>query len=89
MIKSQWSGKIGAQFAATLKVLGKDDIGIVSTITSVINKNGDTQLRNISISSQGGLFEGYLVIGIASIDMLDDLIKKILTVKGVKQVTRV
>lgn len=89
MIKTQWSGKIGAQFAATIKVVGKDDIGIVSTITSVINKNGDTQLRNVSISSQGGMFEGHLVITVGSIDMLDELIKKILTVKGVKQVDRV
>ena len=88
MIRSQWTGKIGTQFAATLKVVGKDDIGIVTTITSVINKSGDTQLRSISIQSQSGMFEGYLVIGVSSIDMLDELIKKILTVKGVKQVTR-
>ena len=88
MIRSQWSGKMGAHFAATLKVVGKDDIGIVSNITSVINKTSDTQLRSISIQSQAGMFEGYLVIGVASIDMLDDLIKKILTVKGVKHVTR-
>ena len=89
MIKSTWSGKVGAQFAVTLKVVGKDDIGIVSNITSVINKSPDTVLRNISISSQQGTFEGFLVVGIPSIDALDELCKKILALKGVKQVERV
>ncbi|MCQ2288105.1 MAG: RelA/SpoT family protein [Muribaculaceae bacterium] len=89
MIKSAWSGKVGAQFAVTIKVVGKDDIGIVSNITSVINKSPETALRNISISSQQGTFEGFLVVGIPGNDALDELMKKILALKGVKQVERV
>lgn len=89
LIKSTWSGKIGAQFGVTIKVVGKDDIGIVSNITSVINKSPETALRNISISSQQGTFEGFLVVGIPSISVLDDLMKKILSLKGVKNVERV
>ena len=89
LIKSAWSGKVGTQFAVTIKVVGKDDIGIVSNITSVINKNADTVLRNISISSQQGTFEGFLVVGIPSNDALDELMKKILALKGVKHVERV
>ena len=88
IIKSQWSGKVGKQFAATLKVVGNDDIGIVSNITSLINKEGDTLLRSVSINSTGGLFEGHLVIGINSLDNLDILIKKIKNLKGVKDVQR-
>ncbi len=87
-IKTQWSGKLGKQFAATIKVVGRDDIGIVSNITSVINRDGDTVLRNITINSNGGLFEGYLVIGINSLDDLDMLMKKIRNLKGVKDVQR-
>ena len=89
IITTRWSGKIGAQLAATLKVVGRDDIGIVATITSVINKMGDTQLRSISIQSQGDMFEGFLTIGVSSTAMLDELIKKLLTVKGVKGVERI
>ena len=88
IIRSQWSGKMGKQFAATLKVVGNDDIGIVSNITSLINKEGDTVLRSVSINSMGGIFEGYLVIGINSLDNLDLLIKKIKNLKGVKDVQR-
>ena len=88
IIKSKWSGKVGKQFAATLKVVGNDDIGIVSNITSLINKEGDAILRSVSINSTGGLFEGHLVIGINSLDNLDQLIKKIKNLKGVKEVQR-
>ncbi len=88
IIRSAWSGKIGAQFAATLRVVGKDDIGIVSNITSVINKLGDTQLRSISIQSNGATFEGFLVIGISSTALLDELIQKLQNLRGVRLVER-
>lgn len=88
IIRCDWSGKIGSQFAATLRVVGRDDIGIVASITSVINKNGDTMLHGISIQSKDGMFEGVLTISIGSLASLDALIKKIMNVKGVKHVDR-
>ena len=88
IIRTRWTGKTGSQFAATLKVLGRDDIGIVASITSVINKTDNCLLRSINIQSQGGLFEGVLTVNVSNITLLDDLTKKILNVKGVKQVSR-
>lgn len=88
IIRSAWSGKIGTQFAATIRVVGKDSIGIVANITSVINKMGDTQLRNISVSGNGATFEGYLVIGIGSTALLDELITKLQNLRGVSLVER-
>ena len=88
IIRTQWTGKAGSQFVASLKVLGRDDIGIVSSITSVINKTENCLLRSISVQAEGGLFEGLLTVNISSIDLLDELIKKIQGVKGVKQVER-
>ena len=88
IIRTRWTGKAGSQFVATLKVLGRDDIGIVSSITSVINKTDNCLLRSISVQAEGGLFEGMLTVNISNISLLDELTKKILNVKGVKQVDR-
>ena len=88
IIRTRWTGKAGSQFVATLKVLGRDDIGIVSSITSVINKTDNCLLRSISVQAEGGLFEGMLTVNISNISLLDKLTKKILNVKGVKQVDR-
>jgi len=89
IIRTRWTGKSGNQFVVTLHVLGKDDLGIVSSITSVINKTDDCLLRSISIQAEGGLFEGYITVNISHIGLLDDLSKKIQGVKGVKQVSRI
>lgn len=88
IIRTRWTGKTGSQFVATLKVLGRDDIGIVASITSVINKTENCLLRSISVQAEGGLFEGMLSVNINNIALLDDLIRKILNIKGVKQVDR-
>ncbi len=88
LIRTRWSGKGGAQFGATLRVVGKDDIGIVTNITSIINKEKSVTLRSISIDSNDGIFDGVLTVGIADTAALNQLIKKIKTVKGVKNVQR-
>ena len=87
-INAQWSGKMGSQYAVTLRILGQDDIGIVTNVSSVINKEKDTSLRSISIDSHDGLFQGFLVIGIGDTKSLDNLIAKIKNIKGVKDVQR-
>ncbi|MCM1356388.1 MAG: RelA/SpoT family protein [Staphylococcus sp.] len=88
VIRTRWSGKVGSRFAATLRIVGNDDISIVTNITSIINKEKDVTMRNISIDSSDGIFSGFIVVGISDTAALNNLIKKIKTVKGVKDVER-
>lgn len=88
LIRTRWSGNKGADFPASIRVVGKDDIGIVTNITSIINKEKSVTLRSISIDSNDGIFQGVLVVGVSDTSALDQLIKKIATVKGVKNVQR-
>ena len=88
IIRTRWSGQVGSQFPATLRVVGKDDIGIVTNITSIINKEKSVSLRGIAIDSHDGLFSGTLSVGVSDVNELNRLIKKIETIKGVKNVQR-
>lgn len=88
IITTRWAGSLAGGFAATLRVVGHDDIGIVTNISSIINKEPNVALRNISIESYDGLFRGYLVVGVDNTASLDNLIRKIKTVKGIKDVQR-
>ncbi|MBR3859822.1 MAG: bifunctional (p)ppGpp synthetase/guanosine-3',5'-bis(diphosphate) 3'-pyrophosphohydrolase [Bacteroidaceae bacterium] len=89
VVKARWAGKSkGALYPITLTVIGHDDIGIVNNITSIISKEENIQLRNISINSHDGLFSGTLTVMIEENARLQALIKKLRTVKGVKQVNR-
>lgn len=89
IIRADWSGKTGRMLSASLRVIGNDDIGIVANISSIIAKEPNTNLRNISIDSHDGIFQGYLVIGVTDQRQLTSLIKKIKTVSGVRDVTRI
>lgn len=86
LIPVRWSGQIGNQVAIKLHILGYDDIGIVTNITSIINKEPGISLRSISINSDDGLFQGFLLLGVNDSSSIKNLIKKIKTVKGVKNV---
>ena len=89
IVKARWSGKSGNQYSITLNVVGQDDIGIVSNISSIINKEPDTLLRSISIDSNGGLFQGRLTVLVSDLSSLDRLVKKLKQVKGVREVERI
>jgi GTP pyrophosphokinase len=89
MVKARWSGKsVGSQYPITLHIVGHDDIGIVTNITSLISKEKNISLRSISIDSNAGLFQGNLTIMVNDTNELEVIIKKIRLVKGVKSVSR-
>ena len=89
IVKAKWSGKGNSQYSITLRVIGNDDIGIVNNLTSIISKEEKLVLRSINIDSNDGLFSGNITIMIDDNTRLEALIKKLRTVKGVKQVNRI
>ncbi len=89
VIRAQWAGKGSSQYAVILHVVGNDDIGIVNNLTSIINKEKNITLRGISIqSSEDGLFSGTLTVMIDDNKQIEQLIKKLKTVKGIKNISR-
>lgn len=89
ILDAKWSGQTaGLQYDITLRVVGQDDIGIVTNITSVITKEPNVLLRSISVSSDDGMFSGMLTISISNKNNLETLIKKLKGIKGVMQINR-
>ena len=89
VVKAKWSGKGASQYSITLRIIGVDDIGIVNNLTSIISKEEKLVLRSINIDSHDGLFRGNLVVMLDDNTKLEALIKRLRTVKGVKQVERI
>lgn len=89
IVKARWSGKGSSKYSITLRVIGNDNIGIVNNLTSIISKDERLTLRSISIDSNDGLFRGNLVVMLEDTLRLESLIKRLRTVKGVKQVERI
>ena len=89
VVRARWASKRGSQYSITLRIIGQDDMGIVNNITSIISKEEKMLMRSISIDSHDGLFSGHLTVMLENTDRLQQLIKKLKTIKGVKNVTRV
>ena len=89
IVKAKWSGKGTSKYAITLRIIGNDDIGIVSNITNIISKEDKLVMRGINISSKDGLFSGNITVMIDDASRTEALIKKLSAVKGVKQVMRI
>lgn len=89
IVKAKWSGKGTSKYAITLRIIGNDDIGIVSNITNIISKEDKLLMRGINISSKDGLFSGNVTVMIDDASKTEALIKRLSAVKGVKQVIRI
>lgn len=88
VVEAKWSGKGNNSYSIPLRITGIDDMGIVNNITNIIQKEGNILLRSINIDSHDGLFRGTLQVQVDDNHTLDNLIKKLKNVKGVKSVDR-
>lgn len=89
IIGVKWSGKKEDASQITLRIIGRDDIGIVTNITSVIDKEPDVWLHNVSIDSHDGLFCGFIGLRVSSGATLASLLRKLSSIKGVKEISRI
>lgn len=89
VVRAKWSGKsVGGQFIGTLRVVGRDDIGIVTNISSLIQREPNVSLRSISVDSVDGLFQGTISVRLNDAESLEALMRKVKAVKGVTSVAR-
>lgn len=90
MVQVHWANGAagGMEYIVNLRIIGNDDIGILSNITSIISKENGLNMRNLSVKSEDGLFEGDVSFVVKEAKQVDQLLKKLRTVKGVKQVVR-
>ncbi|MEM9896540.1 MAG: bifunctional (p)ppGpp synthetase/guanosine-3',5'-bis(diphosphate) 3'-pyrophosphohydrolase [Bacteroidota bacterium] len=88
VIKAKWASSQEQSFEATLSIIGTDRLGLVSDVTNLISQELQVNIRSLSISTEGGIFEGIIRLYIQDTTHLDTLSKKLENVNGVVKVTR-
>ncbi|MBQ7741874.1 MAG: bifunctional (p)ppGpp synthetase/guanosine-3',5'-bis(diphosphate) 3'-pyrophosphohydrolase [Bacteroidaceae bacterium] len=89
IVKARWAGEGGkGTYPIVLHIVGNDDLGVVNNISSILSKDEKVNIRSFSIDSHDGLFEGTLTLMLTDTHQLDSIVKKLRTVKGVKNVSR-
>jgi guanosine-3',5'-bis(diphosphate) 3'-pyrophosphohydrolase len=90
VVKARWTRTDGsALYQADIKVVGIDDIGLVSRISDVISKDLKVNMRSMSMNKNDGMFEGFITLFVKDTEHLDTLINKLKKVKGVLSANRI
>ena len=90
VIAIKWiQGADNAFSTSNLKITGTDELGIVSAVTRTITDDLRVSMRSINFIKKGKQFEGRVTVVVKDFDHLDQLIAKLLQVKGVEKVVRV
>ncbi|MBR3980070.1 MAG: bifunctional (p)ppGpp synthetase/guanosine-3',5'-bis(diphosphate) 3'-pyrophosphohydrolase [Bacteroidales bacterium] len=89
IIKARWSqADANVDFNVGVRVIGSDEISIVSNITELLSKDQLVKLRGFNLNSKDGNFEGILTLSIRDIYHLDKILEKIRSIKGVYSAER-
>jgi guanosine-3',5'-bis(diphosphate) 3'-pyrophosphohydrolase len=88
VVKAKWTQQQELAFLTGLRITGIDNVGLINQVTTVISNDFKVNMRSITVDSDGGIFEGSIMVYVNDKDHLDNLIKKLKQVKGVTNVTR-
>jgi GTP pyrophosphokinase len=88
VVVARWTNtKNMPSFKAVIKITGIEDIGIVNKIADVISEY-KVSMRSFSYNMDDGMFEGTLAVMVPNNNILQGVIKRILSVKGILKATR-
>ena len=90
IIKVKWNGIEADGSQATIRIYGRDVMGLLGKITKVISEDLEVNMKNIVFNSdKEGFFEGRIVLQITDVEALEQLINKIKTIDGIIDVNRI
>ena len=88
IVSAEWTTQKLLSFLAKIRLTGIDQIGIVSKMTKVISDDQNVNMRSIHIESHDGIFEGTIYLYIHNVEDLNNLIYRLMKIKGVHTVSR-
>lgn len=88
IIDVQWPDQMEDEFFVGIRISGEDRPGMLNEITNVISGHSNTNIKSVSISSKGSLFDGTVILMVRNITHLNELIEKLRHLEGVFEVKR-
>lgn len=89
VVPASWASKDDhTAFATGILITGIDDVGLVNSITTVISKDLNVNMKSIAFQSHDGVFEGHIQVLVEGIHHLNNLITNLKKVNGIKRIVR-
>ncbi len=85
----KWSQHKAVHYLSTLSLRGIDRMGILLDLAGIISGNFNINIREVAIQSHDGVFEGSISLYVKDAESLNQVMEKILKIKGIESVKRV
>ncbi len=89
VVKSKWGSSQEILFLVGIRVEGIDEIGIIQGITKVVTSDFKINMRSMKIFSHDGTFDGTIFLYAKDTSIINQIIRKLMQVKGVHHAERV
>ena len=90
IINVKWNGIENQGSQATIRIYGRDVMGLLGKITKVISEDLEVNMKNIALNSdKEGFFEGRIVLQISDVEALEQLINRLKAIEGIMEVVRI
>jgi len=74
IMQAKWIDSSQQEHNVLLKLTGFDNVGIVNEVTRIISSSMNVNINNLNISTDNGMFDGKIAVGIKNNDQLKKLI---------------
>ena len=88
IIEVKWNNESSAASEIVLKIVGDNEFGLLSTISNVI-KDLHINILNANFETKESRFVGKLVLQVGNTNLLEQLLRKLKSLKGVSEVQRI
>ena len=90
VVVPKWLEQTGdADFLVRLSLKGIDRVGLLNDISRFISLVMEVNIRKLTLSAEGGVFEGYIDLFVNSREVLEKMMRKLSAIEGIENVTRV
>ena len=89
VLKAKWKSQTLKEFSVGVEFTGIDGMGILNSLTNLVTGSLNINIKSLNIGSEAGFFNGNLNALVHDTKHLDDLMKEMKKIEGIKTVERV
>lgn len=89
VLKAKWKSQSDKEFSVGVEFTGIDGMGILHSLTSLVTSSLNINIKSLNIDSNDGYFMGELKALVHDTKHLEDLMKNMAKIEGIKTVDRV
>jgi len=89
IVKAKWREEGSLQFLTGISFLGHDKFGLIREITELLTSQMGINIRSFALETHDDIFKGTAMLYVQDSNQLDDIIKKLKKISGIKNVNRI